>query len=187
MPFIRTFIAIQIPEDIKNEISTFQEELKAAGKGIGWVKPDNIHLTLKFLGSTDEQLIDDIDEKIKDSVVGINQFQIQVQGIGAFPNLKRPRVIWIGANSETDQLGVVVQKLEKNLEVLGFKPENRKFSAHLTVGRVKDNRKINSVLERVKSFSEFDAGTFTVEKIELIKSDLHPAGAIYSPLRKIVL
>ncbi len=187
MSFIRTFIAIQIPESIKNEIFLIQEKLRAAGRGISWTKADNIHLTLKFLGSTDESLIDLISDKISDSIAGKKPFKIQVNGVGAFPIMKRPRIIWVGANTESDHLREISRNLNENLESLGFESEKRKFTAHLTIGRVKDARKISPILETMKVFTNFDAGEFIVEKIELIKSDLHPSGAIYTPLRKILL
>lgn len=187
MSFIRTFIAIQIPESIKNEIFLIQAKLRAAGKGISWTKADNIHLTLKFLGPTDDTLIDSIRDKISASIAGKKPFKIQVNGLGAFPTLKRPRIIWIGANAESDHLREISRNLNENLESLGFESEKRKFTAHLTIGRVKDARKISPILERMNDLTNFDAGEFMVEKIELIKSDLHPSGAIYTPLRKIML
>lgn len=187
MAIIRTFIAIQIPADIRNKISTFQGELKAVGKGVGWVKPQNIHLTLKFLGETDEKIIDAIEGKIKEAAAGINLFEIKVHGVGAFPNMKRPRVIWIGAECENNVLSTIAGRLDRNLESLGFQSENRKYTAHLTLGRVKDPRNIEPVMEKVESNSNFEAGLFKAEQIELIKSDLLPKGAVYTSLVKVEL
>ncbi|MFZ5518145.1 MAG: RNA 2',3'-cyclic phosphodiesterase [Candidatus Zhuqueibacterota bacterium] len=187
MSLIRTFIAIQIPAEMKKEIGTLQEKFKSVGKSVSWVRPENIHVTLKFLGDTNEARIDEIEGKIKLAVSGVQPFQIEVKGVGAFPNLRRPRVIWVGAASEPAMLETIVEKLEKNLKELGFKPEDRKFTAHLTIGRVKDAPDGVALSGKVQAFAQFNAGSFETASIELIKSDLLPTGARYTTLRKIVL
>ncbi len=187
MSKIRTFIAIEIPTQIKNKIAELQESLKEIGGRISWTKPGNIHLTLKFLGDTDKNIIDEIGVELQQAVQNITGFKITVQGTGVFPNFKRPRVIWIGAKHEGDQLQELAANVQDCMEKFGFEKENRRFSAHLTLGRVKDTRGIEPVMDKLKNYDELEVDSFVVKEFYLIKSELHPAGAIYKPLKKIVL
>jgi 2'-5' RNA ligase len=187
MSKIRTFIAIEIPKGIQEKIGELQNNLKAVGGRISWTKPGNIHLTLKFLGDTDEAIIDEIASELRLIAKNIAGFKIGVKGTGAFPNFKRPRVIWIGANSESDRLQELAAKIEDVMENFGFEKERRRFSAHLTLGRVKEATGIEPVMDKLKSYEGFEAGSFDVAAFYLIKSELHPAGSIYTPLKKIVL
>lgn len=184
MKTIRTFIAIAIPGDVRAKIAELQFTLKNAGGHVSWPKPENIHLTLKFLGDTDENLINEISNQLNQSVKSISQFKIAIKGVGAFPNLKYPRVIWIGAESEGDQIRHLVSDIEDRIADLGFKKESRPFSAHLTLGRVKEVKGIEPIIERLQQTDNFEAGSFPVEEVRLIKSELHPTGAIYTTLKK---
>ena len=187
MPKIRTFIAIEIPGKIQEKIGELHNRLKGSGSTISWTKPANIHLTLKFLGDTDNEIIDEIAAELQQAVQTITDFKINVKGTGAFPNFKRPRVIWIGAKSDGDQLQRLAEQVETCMENFGFEKENRRFSAHLTLGRVKDIKGIEPVMEKLKSYEEFEVGSFAVKEFYLIKSELNPAGSIYTTLKKIVL
>lgn len=187
MSKIRTFIAIEITEEIRNEISSLQSTLKELGGRVSWTKPKNIHLTLKFLGDTEENLIDEIEKELKGIAASFSRFQIQVKGIGAFPNIRRPRVLWVGTHNENDKISEVVSEIESRMETLDFQKEARKFSGHLTLGRVKDSRGIQPVIDKLRKNKDFDAGSFIVKEIFLIKSQLHPAGSIYTILKKVDL
>jgi 2'-5' RNA ligase len=187
MSKIRTFIAIEIPTHIKNKIAELQEGLKGIGSRISWTKSSNIHLTLKFLGDADEKIIDEIAAELQQAVQNIAGFEIRVAGTGIFPNFKRPRVIWVGAKSEGEHLQTLATQVQDCMENFGFEKEKRHFSAHLTLGRVKDTKGIEPVMEKLKSYENFEVGLFAVREFYLIKSELHPAGAIYTPLKKIGL
>ena len=184
---IRAFIAIEIPAQIKNKIAELQENLKGIGGRISWTKPGNIHLTLKFLGDTDVEILDEIAAELQQAVQNITDFKISVKGTGTFPNFKRPRVIWIGAKSDGEYLQKLAAQIEDCVANFGFEKEKRCFSSHLTLGRVKDAKGIHPVIEKLQKYEEFDAGLFDVNEFYLIKSELHPAGAIYTPLKKIIL
>lgn len=186
MGHIRTFIAIEIPELIIEEISRVQNELKRTQAQVGWVKPGNIHITLKFLGNTDESKISDIAGQIKKSVAGIPPFEIMIQGIGVFPNFRRPRVVWIGTG-HNDQLLKLAKNIDTNMSHLGFEKENRPFKAHLTLGRVKGIRGMHECLDVLRQNNDFKGGSFLADYILLIKSELKPTGAVYTPLKKIKL
>ena len=180
---MRLFIAISLNSEIQRELSNLQKSL-VSSKGIRWVKPQNIHLTLNFLGEVDEQRISLIKEAIQRATRGVSPFSLSFGGLGAFPNLKAPRVIWVGLKSEKEVVSLQ-QRLEKELSRIGFSPEKRKFQPHLTLGRVKflENKK-----EFIKRMQELEQASLSsklrVDKIELIESKLTPQGPIYSLLYK---
>ena len=184
---IRTFIAIEIPETIQKKIGELQNSLKAFGARISWTRSANIHLTLKFLGDTEAAIIDEIAARLQLAVANLPEFKIAVNGTGAFPNFKRPRVIWIGAASEGDQLQTLAARVDECMENFGFETEKRHYSAHLTLGRVKDVSAIEPLMAKLKSYENFQAGSFNATNFHLIKSELHPAGSIYSRLKTITL
>jgi len=187
MSLIRMFIAIQIPSELKKAIGSLQDRFKSVVKGVSWVRTENIHVTLKFLGDTNEDRIQEIGGKIEQAVSGIRPFRIEVKGVGAFPNLRRPRVIWVGAESNPAVLESIVENLDNELKELRVKPEDRKFTAHLTLGRVKEALDGAALAEKVQTLAQFVAGSFEVTAIELIKSELLPTGARYTTIRKVEL
>ena len=187
MSKIRAFIAIEIPDEIREKISDLQSSLKNLGGRISWTKPKNIHLTLKFLGDIDEMLIDEIASELNKIAASISQFQIHVEEIGAFPNFKRARVIWVGTKSENEQLTELALQIDNSMEKLGFTKETRKFSGHLTLGRIKDPTGIQPIIDRLQQNKDFQAGSFPMKELFLIKSQLHPAGSIYTILKKVDL
>ncbi len=183
---VRAFIAIKIPEYIVEKIKSVQNELKKTTTQVSWVNPGNIHITLKFLGNIDESKIDEVVSQIKNAVVGLPQFNIRIQGIGAFPNFKRPKVFWIGTE-QNEQLIKLANSIDMNMLTLGFKKESRPFKAHLTFGRVKGTQEMTECLDILHQNINFKGGCFLAEEIFLIKSDLKPTGAVYTPLEKIKL
>ncbi len=185
---IRTFIAIEIPGEIRSQIAALQDQLKPLGGRVSWVKPENIHLTLKFLGDTDSALIEEIASQLQQSVVTFAPFEVLVAGVGAFPNQTHPRVIWVGASSQpAEQLKLLASRVDAVVSRFGFQKETRPFSGHLTLGRVKEPRGIAPTIERLKRNENFTAGGFLVQQFVLMKSELHPAGSIYTPLKIVAL
>jgi len=187
MASIRTFVAIEIPVDIRDQIANLQFDLKGLGGRITWVKPENMHLTLKFLGDTDENLIENISDKLAQVVVSHNQFEIKVRGIGAFPNFKKPKVFWIGTEDEKSALVELANKIDKQVSQFGYEREKRRFSAHLTIGRVRDHKGIEPVIEKLKKAENFYPGKFEVKALLFIKSELTRQGPIYTVLKKTKL
>lgn len=187
MSKIRTFIAIEIPEPIKKSIAKIQDELIREGAHIAWVKPQKIHITLKFLGAVEEKLIDNMATALTEIAHQTRPFVVQVHGIGAFPNLKRPKVIWIGAVSENKALENLASTIDAQFNQFGFEKEMRPFRAHLTLGRVKGMRGIDSVMKKVENNKDYEGGNFTPAQLVIMKSDLKPTGAIYTPLKIITI
>ncbi len=184
---IRLFIAVPIPRDLRNNIARYQSELKQFGGHVKWVDPENIHLTIKFLGDTPPELIPDIKDRIVAAVNKVDPFEISIEGVGAFPNFKRPRVFWVGAKDRENRLQLLANKIAEGMEALGFEREKRSFSAHLTLGRVKDSRTVHAIINELKERSQFSIGHFSADCIQLIKSQLTRSGPIYTVLEKIEL
>ena len=179
---IRTFIAIELPETIISAISKVQEGVKSYGFNIRWVHPENIHLTLKFLGDTKEDETDKIAKVIFESVKTYSPISLFAKGIGVFPGIKRPRVIWAGISGHLNPLFKLQKKLENGIEMLGFKKEKRPFRAHLTLGRIKDRIDPKRFGDTLRAFGGFESETFYADKVILYKSELKPTGAVYTQL-----
>lgn len=183
---MRTFIAIELPEEIKRQIEQLQAPLKKTDAFVSWVKPKNIHITLKFLGEVPEDKIGQVFSATQKALEGTRKFTMSLKGTGVFPNLKRPRVIWIGTGSGEEKLSHMANRIEEEMEKIGFPREKRKFSAHFTIGRVKSPKNIEKLMELVES-SDFQTEKIEVAEVVVMRSQLHPAGAIYTPLEKVPL
>jgi 2'-5' RNA ligase len=183
---MRTFIAIELPEEIKKQIEKLQAPLKKTRAFVSWVKPGNIHVTLKFLGEVPEEKTNEVFSATERAVGGTKRFSMSLKGTGGFPNLRRPRVIWIGTGSGEEELSCLAEKIEEEMEKIGFPKEKRKFSPHFTIGRVKSSKNIEELAQQVES-TEFETKTIEVNQVVVMRSQLHPAGAIYTPLKKLPL
>jgi 2'-5' RNA ligase len=182
---IRTFIAIDIPDSIRQKIGIIQDELKKERGRVSWAKPGNIHLTLKFLGNVAENRITDVAEAVEKAVEPFESFNFFIKNLGTFPNVRRPRVLWVGIENPPAQLISLAQNIEEELHRIGFPKEKRRFSPHLTIGRVKSILS-GEFIEKIKNL-KFEGGEVEVKEIVVMKSDLKPTGAIYTPLHKIEL
>jgi 2'-5' RNA ligase len=187
MQTIRAFISIEIPQEIKEKISLIQEQLKGVETPVSWVRLNSIHLTLKFLGKILEEQIPDIKKCIDIAVSGISPFSVNVKGGGVFPNLNYPRVIWLGLKDKTDSLFKLHKGLDSCLEKIGFKPEERGFTPHLTLGRVKSLKGKNHLIRTIHIYKDIEVGEICVDRVKLMKSQLNPAGAVYTVLEEIKL
>lgn len=188
---IRAFIAIDLPPAFLEAIGSLQDELRHSTKGIRWVKSGNIHLTLKFLGDVSGATLDELGEILASACKGHAPIELSMGSPGGFPNMERPRVIWLGLEGELEKLEALEEEIEKVCRPAGFPREKRSFHPHLTLGRVKDPRKASAdmadladLLGRAKTAS---AGTFTVNAVHLYKSDLTRDGAIYTKLKSFQL
>ncbi len=187
MSNLRVFIAVTIDDRTKERISQIQEFLKKIGDGVRWVRPQAMHLTLKFLGEIVEDELDRIYEASLRAVCQKKLFPISFGGFGVFPNLTSPRVIWMGIEEGREELVDLAKNLEVELAKIGYPPEKRGFTPHLTLGRVKgwvDRRRLENVLV---SYQIEGIRGIEAEKIEVMKSDLRPTGAIHTSLREFRL
>ena len=188
---IRSFIAIELPEEVKSGLTRLRGELEREEHTfVKWVDVEGIHLTLKFLGNIPFKQVAQIIKAMEEATQGISPFHLEVSSLGAFPNLKQPRVFWIGIGGEIDKLSSLQQKIDSALASLGFVKEERPFVPHLTLARIRQGaspleRKI--VGELVKSISFESKYRITVDAISLMRSQLTPAGAIYTCLATVEL
>ena len=180
----RAFIAVEVP--VSEELDNFSKAVKDTDAPLKMVNLANIHITLKFLGDIDEALVPEIEDTMKTAVSGIQPFTMKLKGSGAFPNLNRISVIWAGMEN-ADALGEISRKIDGGLKPLGFQPERRKFSPHVTVARVKGNKNKDKLVEVINQFQGTDFGEVPVNKIILKKSVLTPQGPIYSDIVVIPL
>ena len=192
MEKIRTFIAIELDESIKDGLTQLQAQFKdeAPPGSVRWVKPEGIHLTLKFLGDVPADQIGEISRALQEGCQGVAPFSLSCGGLGCFPDLKRPRVVWVGIQEETGTLAQLQKAIEENVSPLGYPPEKRKFSPHLTLGRVQ-KRVSSGDLRRLGDLvgaSEIGTlGQMEVRFVHLIRSDLRPSGAVYTRLAEMEL
>lgn len=179
---IRTFIAIELSPEIQSELAAVQDKLKESGSDVKWVKPENIHLTLKFLGYVSGPQLKSIFEAVDESVERITPFPLFFSGLGAFPGLGNPRVLWVGVKEGEEMLSRINQNLEGILKRNGFPGEERKYHPHLTLGRVKSSKNKAQLIGAVKSEKDCSVGSMEVKKITIMQSILKPEGPEYKPL-----
>ncbi len=182
---MRCFIAIDIDPTVKEELAELQTELAGAvdiRKGdVKWVRPEAMHLTLKFLGEITDQQVVDVCSAVEQVVAGAAPFEIDVATVGSFGG-KSARVLWVGAGAESAALAKLHADLEAQLAQVGFPPESRKFSAHLTLCRIR-NRHAGFKLGRLTGdYADYSVGRIPVEAISIYQSQLTPAGPVYTLL-----
>lgn len=183
---VRTFLAVLVPPDFREALARCIRELSSlAPEGVRWVDPTGIHLTLRFLGNIPAQRVEDVLEAQRAAVEGFPPFILQLSGLGAFPNLRRPRVVWAGVSGDTEALGRLQRSVEGRLETAGFARDDRPFAPHLTLGRVggrATRNQVASISGAISSISLESPGSWLVDESHLIKSTLTPQGAIYTSL-----
>ncbi|MFC1963463.1 RNA 2',3'-cyclic phosphodiesterase [Chloroflexota bacterium] len=191
MEAIRTFIAIELPEPVREALSQILSRLEGRGHSpIKWVDPESIHLTLKFLGNISARRVAEITMAYAGASTGASPFRLELDGLGAFPNLRTPHVVWVGMGGEIANLLKLQKNIERALVPLGFPAEKRVFSPHLTLGRVRDRMSASerhSLGELVASLKVDSTPSFEVDSVSLIRSTLTREGAIYSRLASVVL
>ncbi|HKX29280.1 MAG TPA: RNA 2',3'-cyclic phosphodiesterase [Blastocatellia bacterium] len=178
---MRTFIAIDIPSEVKDALAALQNELRGAGADVAWVNPESIHITLKFLGEIEKKRISEVEQVCVKSGEESPTFKLSLNGPGVFPNPRHPRVLWVGLSGDVRPLERLQEQLEERLAAIGFDPEEMDFRPHLTIGRVKSNRNAGELIAQAERYS-VPALSFLVEEIVVMKSDLHQEGAIYKKL-----
>lgn len=183
---VRAFIAINLPADLKDSLESKLLHLKKISSGAKWVRKENLHITLKFLGTTEEAQIAAITDVLQEVSLKYKSFEIAYEETGGFPNIRRPKVIWIGIRDKS-ALIEIGSEIEEKLEKLGFPKESRKFSPHLTVARVKEAKNYSSLEKKLKELEKIEFGTMTANSIALMKSDLEQSGAKYSIIEEFRL
>lgn len=183
---IRSFVAVEIDRHTVEKIVVAVERLKPLIPGIRWVAPNNFHLTLKFLGDIEETRVDAIGEALRQTLHPFPRCTINAKGLGVFPGPRRPRILWVGLAG--NQLAHLAAKVESALSSLGFAPEQRSFTPHLTIGRWRQlDRLPENLRHDLERWKDFEFGESSMHEVILFRSILSPAGAIYATLKVIKL
>jgi 2'-5' RNA ligase len=184
---MRTFIAIDLDEEIKKNISELLRKLDRGSKNIKWVKPQGMHLTLKFLGEVTKERICEVETVLKNIAKEYRPFPLDLMGTGVFPpGSQSPRILWLGVR-QSDTLIEIQSSLENKLEKLHFPKEKRTYHPHLTLGRVKIPHHLESILSILDQHRENEFGHMTVSRLTLFLSTLKPTGAEYTKLSEFPL
>ncbi len=184
---IRTFISVVLSDEIKGKLGEVIESLRETDAGVRYVKPENAHLTLRFLGYVNESKVEDIKIALGTALQGIKPFDVSFLGIGAFPNVNVPKVVWAGIREGRETLHEIRDRLEENLSKIGIEKERRQYHSHLTVGRVKSERGRDKLVSWLKSNAELEIGSMKVSEIILMESMLKKEGPEYFPLKVVSL
>ena len=179
---IRAFIAIPLPGEVKAQAREIQAQFGDTGLRLRWVKPRGMHLTLKFLGDIEQTQTAALEAALESAAGSSPVLKLAAKGLGVFPTLKKARVLWMGVAGDTPALHTVHQHLETQLVPLGFKPEKRRFNAHLTLARAKGRLDPARLVGALENIGGFEPIMFAARELVLYHSDLKPDGAVYTKL-----
>jgi RNA 2',3'-cyclic 3'-phosphodiesterase len=178
---MRLFVAVHLPEEIKGRLARLQERLRSAQSEVSWVKPAGLHITLKFLGEVEPKRVDRIRPALAEAAGGVTAFSMEVAGVGTFGG-RIPRVVWVGVKAGSEPLTALARRVEDCLGRVGFPKEKRGFTAHLTLGRVRSPRNLESLQVALQGEAAGEFGTAPVSRFSLMRSELNPSGAIHTEL-----
>lgn len=181
----RIFLAIDLPRELKDKIALFQKTLRYL-PDIKWVKPENLHLTLVFLGWLKQSERKRVGEIAQEEIGKIESFPLCLKGLGVFPEIRRAKILWIGADGGL-RLKLVNRTLFRKLGEAGFKIDDREFTPHITIGRTKEKLNKENILHTLNSYKEREFGRFMVEQVEIMESELKREGPVYKVIKSIKL
>jgi RNA 2',3'-cyclic 3'-phosphodiesterase len=184
---IRCFIAINLPSEWKGRLAELETRLKEARADVSWVKPENVHLTLKFLGGVEETRIPLVKKALQKGLQGQKPLTLSLAGLGVFPNPRYPRVVWVGMEGDTERLQKLQGIVEQAMAELGFPREARSFSPHITLGRMRSQQNAISLMDLLRRLGDYRLDSVEAKSVELMRSQLHPEGAVYTVLERFPL
>jgi 2'-5' RNA ligase len=184
---MRLFIAIHIPDDIKQQMADVQRRIRNSGVDASWPRPEGMHLTLKFLGEVPESRTEEIASALAAAVEKRERFRLEIHGTGAFPNGRNARVVWIGVSGDTEKLNALQAAVEQAMAALGMEREEKSFKPHLTIGRIKYIRSRESWLAALEQVKDISLPGFDVKAVSLMKSELKRTGAEYTEIARAEL
>ncbi len=179
---IRCFVAIELPDKVQHLLTGVQGSLREEIVGASWTRKGNFHLTLKFIGEVEDEKIAQIDSVLQRTLLSYKPFLIEVGGIGVFPSLDRPRVLWIGLKDGKADVSRLAGAINRGFVKIGIRNESR-FHPHLTLARLRRPVNLESKIEFFKKFDKVIGTELTVNQIALIKSELQRSGAVYTSLK----
>jgi 2'-5' RNA ligase len=181
---LRAFVAAEIPEDLRRAFGALQADLNRQGLRARWVAPGSIHLTLKFLGQIPAGHVAGLTAALAAAAGGVEGFALRAAGLGVFPDIRRPRIIWAGTTGATAELAALQKRVEDTLAALAFPREGRAFRGHLTIGRFPEKPVHRVPADVLKSYASAVFGDFQVRELVLFQSDLQPHGPVYTALAR---
>ena len=185
---IRSFLAFELPPDIKRMIKDISEDVRRSGLDLKLVKVDNIHLTVVFMGNIRSEDVQAIGEEAEDVCSGFEPFEITLKGLGVFPNTRRPRVLWLGLEMETERISAFRDSLQERLLDFGVKEEKRAFTPHLTLGRFRKPERNDPLLgDIISRYADIKGPVGRLEELVMFKSELRSGGAEYTKLNSFPL
>jgi 2'-5' RNA ligase len=188
MARVRTFIAVPVSHDLSPRIQELIRDLSRGVEGVKWVSPDKLHFTLKFLGDVEDTDLHEVCTAIAAAVAESGPFDVLVTGAGAFPNGRRPRTVWVGVTAGEEELAAVQRRVDKALRKLGYPRESRKFTPHVTIGRIRQgNPTLTRLAEHLQEHAATELGTMPVDEVLVFSSDLLPEGPEYHVLGRAPL
>lgn len=182
MEEIRSFIAIEIPEPVRRNLGDLQKKLTQASADVKWVRPEGIHLTLKFLGNINLPDVERLAQALSSVVPAHEPFELRILGLGGFPTSRNPRVVWVGVDQGAEKVLSLQRAIEEKAREVQFPPENRAFKPHLTLGRVRSPKGREALSQMLEVHKSTEIGTFQAAAVFLFKSELKPSGAVYTKL-----
>jgi 2'-5' RNA ligase len=182
---VRTFVAVLLPDEIRQRLAQEVDALRPHASGVAWVAAENLHVTVKFLGGVEEARLTDAAAALKRAAT-VPVFEVEIRGLGAFPNASRPRVLWAGAPG-SPAFTRLAEGVDQALVALGFAPEGRGFTPHITLGRVREPRRDVALTEAIEAAAARSFGALQVERVSLMRSDLSPRGARHTELSAVPL
>jgi 2'-5' RNA ligase len=192
MQDLRTFVAIDLGENLAKGLAALERQLRElpGANGVRWVAVANIHLTLKFMGDIPQGRVDELGETVATAAAGTGGLELHANGVGCFPDARRPRVVWVGLTGDVSRLSALASRIENALAAKGIRREDRGFTPHLTLGRVKREATTierTKLGEAIKNFPPSEYGIIRADAVRFIMSDLRPEGPTYTTLRTIPL
>lgn len=182
---IRSFVAILLDQAVRDAVASEIERLRPLARSVAWVAPQNLHLTLKFLGELPPEALETVNEALAEGVSEAVPFVLALHGLGAFPGLARPRVIWVGVAQGARECQALQARVDAALTQRGFRREERAYTPHLTIGRVREPRGLTALQQAITRDGQKEFGGHGVSSISLMRSDLHPTGARYTELSTV--
>ncbi len=183
----RIFIAVPLDPALQRVIAALERRMEEAGARLRWIRPENLHFTLRFLGHISEAELVRAQTAAHSAASGIAPFGIELRGVGAFPNLRRPQVAWVGVDRGAEALGALARRLEEDLAAWGFPREPREFHAHLTLARLKDGRLGDAAGRALAEFEAVEVGRQDVASLVVMESLLRPQGPLYIQVEEVPL
>ncbi len=184
---MRVFVAIEIPREVRDALTSLSDKWKQSGARASWVRPENMHLTLRFLGEVTREQMQHMAEMLAAAYAAIPALTLAARGAGAFPNRRKPGVLWVGVQALSGDLAAVQQCAEDAARTIGLPPDTKAFHPHLTLARIRDARHIGALPELIAAAEHFDGGAFTADAVSLFESELRPGGPIYRRWREFRL